>query len=95
MRLRSAFVFLDGVEALSADAQDDLLQLLQTRVFRRVGAEHPIPVDLRVMASTQVDLRDMVAEGRFCEALLAALSAHTVTVPALSERRDDIEWLAR
>jgi DNA-binding NtrC family response regulator len=88
-------LFLDGVEALSADAQDDLLQLLQTRVFRRVGAEHPIPVDLRVMASTQVDLRDRVAEGRFCEALLAALSAHTVTVPALCERRDDIEWLAR
>jgi DNA-binding NtrC family response regulator len=88
-------LFLDGVEALSADAQDDLLQLLQTRVFRRVGAEHPIPVDLRVMASTQVDLKDMVAEGRFSEALLAALSGHTVTVPALSERRDDIEWLAR
>jgi DNA-binding NtrC family response regulator len=87
-------LFFDGVDALSEDAQDDLLQLLQTRVYRRVGAQHPIPVDLRVMASTRVDLSERVAEGRFSEALLSALSVHTIVVPALSDRRDDIEWLA-
>lgn len=88
-------LFLDEVGDLPADLQTALLRFLQEKTLRRVGGIKDIPVDVRVIAATHVDLGKAVAEGLFLEELYQALSPLSVSVPALRERRDDIELLAK
>lgn len=88
-------LFLDEVGELPMDLQGPLLRFLQEKTIRRVGGNKDIPVDVRVIAATHVDLGKLVADGMFLEELYQALSPLNVTVPALRERRDDIELLAK
>jgi DNA-binding NtrC family response regulator len=88
-------LFLDEVGDLPTDLQAPLLDFLREKTIRRVGGTKNIPVDVRVIASTHIDLAKAVADGLFSEELYQALSPLVINVPSLRERRDDIELLAK
>ena len=69
------------------------MRVLQQREIDRVGGLHPIPVDVRVVAATNRNLRDLVARGQFREDLYYRLQGMTLAVPPLRERRDEIPAL--
>jgi DNA-binding NtrC family response regulator len=86
-------LFLDDVAALPAAAQASLLRVLQEREFCRLGSNRLIPVDVRVLSSSNVDLYELVRKGRFREDLYWRLNAVPLTVPPLREREGDAELL--
>ena len=88
-------IFLDEIGDLPLDMQTNLLRFLQEGTINRVGGTEHIPVDVRVIAATHIDLEKAVAEGRFREDLYYRLNVLHVTVPPLRERGEDIELLAR
>ena len=86
-------IFLDEVGDLPADIQIALLRVLQEREIERIGANKPIPVDVRILAATHRDLNALVAEGKFRQDLLYRLNVVPVKMPSLHERADDIPLL--
>ncbi|HEX9101155.1 MAG TPA: sigma-54 dependent transcriptional regulator [Polyangia bacterium] len=87
-------LFLDEIGDLPAAAQAKLLTFLESFSFRRVGATATRTVDVRLVAATNRDLAALVKEGRFRADLFYRLSAITLRLPPLRERREDIEPLA-
>ena len=87
-------IFLDEVGDTSRDIQAKLLRVLETSRFRHLGGTEEIAVDVRIVAATNRNLRDAIARGHFREDLFYRLSAFTVEIPPLRERRDDIRVLA-
>ena len=87
-------LFLDECGDLHASSQAKLLRVLQEGEFHRVGGEQPIRVAVRVIAATNRDLGDMVAQGKFREDLFYRLCVVPVRVPSLRERREDLRPLA-
>lgn len=87
-------LFLDEIGDLSLQAQGKLLQLLQSREYYPLGGAKAVQADVRVIAATNVDLQQAVAEKRFREDLLYRLQVLPIRVPSLAERRDDIAELA-
>jgi DNA-binding NtrC family response regulator len=88
-------LFLDEVGTMSTALQMKLLRTLQEREFERVGDNQTIKVDVRVIAATNSNLANMVAEGSFREDLFYRLNVIPIHLPPLRERRDDIPLLAR
>jgi formate hydrogenlyase transcriptional activator len=87
-------LFLDEVAHIPLDVQSKLLRLLEHREFERPGSTHSIQVNVRVIATTQYDLGERVAEQTFCADLYGQLNVFPIRVPPLRERRDDIPPLA-
>ena len=86
-------LFLDEVGTLRIDLQAKLLRALQEREIERLGGTHPIPVDLRVLAATNVDLKAAVRARTFREDLYYRLNVVPVTIPPLRARKSDIPIL--
>jgi len=86
-------IFLDEIGTMSPALQSKLLRVLQEREFEPLGGERTERVDVRVIAASNRDLRQMVAEGKFQEDLFYRLNVIPVELPALRERRDDIPAL--
>jgi two-component system, NtrC family, nitrogen regulation response regulator NtrX len=86
-------LFLDEVGDLGAEAQAKLLRALEAGEIERVGGSAPIPVDVRILAATNKDLRAEAAAGRFREDLFYRLLVIPMHLPPLRERRDDVPVL--
>lgn len=86
-------LFLDEVESMPLELQIKLLRVLQDRVVVRLGTNLEIPVDVRVVAASKVDLLEAAAQGNFRKDLYYRLNVLSLTVTALRERCDDIPLL--
>jgi transcriptional regulator with GAF, ATPase, and Fis domain len=88
-------LFLDEIGELPAAAQVRLLRVLQDGSFERVGGQHALNVDVRIVAATHRDMAQMIADGRFRQDLWFRISVFPITLPSLRERREDVGPLAR
>ena len=87
-------IFLDEIGELSLDLQPKLLRALDQRQTKRVGADKPVSINVRVISATNKDLEKEVKAGRFREDLYYRLSVVRVTMPPLRKRIEDIEDIA-
>src|SRR6476659_3931462 len=87
-------VFLDEIGDVPTNIQVKLLRVLQEREFERLGSNVTRSVDVRVVAATNVDLREALEQGRFREDLYYRLNVVPINIPALRERKGDIPFLA-
>src|ERR1700736_379803 len=86
-------LFLDEIGTMSLDTQSKILRVLQDRRFMHLGGVHELQVDVRIIAATNVDLKQHVREGKFREDLFYRLNVITVDLPPLRQRKEDIPLL--
>jgi DNA-binding NtrC family response regulator len=87
-------LFLDEIGTMGMDTQAKILRVLQDKRFMHLGGVQELQVDVRIIAATNVDLRQAVREGKFREDLYYRLNVITVDLPPLRNRREDIPLLA-
>ena len=88
-------LFLDEVAELPLNMQVKLLRAIQEKAVRPVGAEHEMPVDVRIISASHMDLDQLVSTGRFRQDLYYRINVIDVSVPSLRERIEDIPLLAQ
>jgi DNA-binding NtrC family response regulator len=86
-------IFLDEISEISPNLQVKLLRVIQEKEFERVGGEATVPLKARIIAATNRNLSELVAEGKFREDLFYRLSVFTIDIPPLRERKEDIPVL--
>ncbi len=86
-------LFLDEIESMPMQAQIRLLRVLQERVIERVGSNQLLPLDVRIIAATKVDLKQAAASSEFRQDLYYRLNVVTLHLPPLRERKEDIAAL--
>ncbi len=86
-------LLLDEVDEIPLEVQVKLLRVIQERVVERLGSGTPIPIDVRLIATSKGSLEELVAAGRFRQDLLYRLSVVQMRLPSLAERKDDIPLL--
>jgi DNA-binding NtrC family response regulator len=86
-------IFLDEIGTMSLETQAKILRVLQDKKFMHLGGIHEIRVDVRIIAATNIDLRQLVREGRFREDLFYRLNVITIDLPPLRSRTEDIPLL--
>jgi DNA-binding NtrC family response regulator len=86
-------LFLDEIGTMGVDTQSKILRVLQDRKFMHLGGVHEIQADVRIIAATNVDLRQLVREGKFREDLFYRLNVITIDLPPLRQRKEDIPLL--
>jgi DNA-binding NtrC family response regulator len=87
-------IFLDEIGSVSQKVQIELLRVIETKKFSRVGGNELISSDFRVIAATNESLEELVKEGKFREDLFYRLNVFTIFIPPLRERKEDISVLA-
>ncbi len=87
-------LFLDEIGNMSLDTQSKILRVLQDKKFMHLGGVHELQVDVRIIAATNVDLKQQVREGKFREDLFYRLNVITIDLPPLRQRKEDIPLLA-
>ena len=90
---RGGTILLDEIGSMPFDLQAKFLRVLQERVIIRLGSNEPVPLDVRFIATSKVDLEAEVAVGRFRADLLYRLNVATLHVPSLAQRKADIPLL--
>ena len=88
-------LFLDEIGTMGLETQAKILRVLQDRKFMHLGGVSEIQVDVRIIAATNVDLRQQVKEGKFREDLFYRLNVITIDLPPLRQRKNDIPLLAQ
>jgi transcriptional regulator with PAS, ATPase and Fis domain len=88
-------IFLDEIGETSLDFQVKLLRFLEKKEIRRIGNVSSKTIDVRVVAATNRDLKQLIEEGKFREDLYYRINVVQITVPALKQRRDHIRGGAR
>lgn len=86
---------IDEIGELSTDLQSKLLRAIEEKQIYRLGSEKPVPVDPRIIASTNKNLRDAVAENSFREDLFYRINVISINLPPLRERKEDISELVK
>jgi DNA-binding NtrC family response regulator len=86
-------LFLDEIGTMGMDTQSKILRVLQDRKFMHLGGVHEVQVDVRIIAATNVDLRQQVRDGKFREDLFYRLNVITIDLPPLRQRKEDIPLL--
>src|SRR5271157_3616858 len=86
-------LFLDEIATMGLETQAKILRVLQDRKFMHLGGVNEIQVDVRIIAATNVDLKQQVKEGKFREDLYYRLNVITVDLPPLRQRKEDIPLL--
>jgi transcriptional regulator with PAS, ATPase and Fis domain len=87
-------IFLDEISEMDKYAQSRLLRVLQEKQVMRLGDDKYIPVDMRIIAATNKNLAGLIKEGQFRQDLFYRLKVLTMTLPALRNRKNDIQYLA-
>lgn len=88
-------IFLDEIDAFTPNLQVKLLRVLQSGEFERVGDSTTVKIDLRVIAATNQDLQELIAQGKFRKDLYYRLNIIPINLPSLMERKDDIPLLVK
>lgn len=86
-------VFLDEIESMPLDLQVGLLRVLQERTVEPLGGNKSIPLDIRVIAATKIDLLEASSQGKFREDLYYRLGVMTLNIPPLRDRHEDVTSL--
>lgn len=89
-RAHGGTILLDEIGDLSIDLQAKLLRVIQQKELMRIGGTNPIKLDVRIISSTNADLKKKIEEGKFREDLYYRLSTIPIHVPSLRERKEDI-----
>lgn len=86
-------IFLDDIDDVPLQIQTKLLRVLESRELMRIGSTSPIPIDVRLITASKVDLKELVNRGIFRPDLFYRINVVPINVPPLRERRDDIPAL--
>jgi len=94
-RAQKGMIYLDEITEISSDLQGRLMHVLQEKIFPRPGTEEPVPADVRIIAATSANIERALSAKRLREDLYYRLSAFTVQVPPLRQRKSEIALLLR